>query len=326
MNDLIEIDNTGFGNCGYYAYAISFMSLLRKKSKDSKDSLEGTLNNLTFSNEEKELVTVLLLTSNSYFYSHQSTRIIETLFLNKLRNLLSEAYAKNVDIEGETLNIVITNELESRWFISDFLPLHTKTEEKEKREIIRAELSNNAKKNRKWATYSDLVMLNEKISNFSGCIDIALNSDHDYDETKINIKNKPWPIISKFSFAPKIFQEGNHWVSLVQKTEDTNLNTEKNQNIIKCCGKLIDHAAKLLLYGESKEKAKIILNVIKPVLELANQQSSSIGSVSSNINQKNILAKHRNFSTLNFFGMRRKTTSAKLIEELETQLSFASKN
>lgn len=84
---MFHVDNSGEGNCMYYAYSISLMYFLR--AKNSPDVTENIFNTLNLKEDEKVLLRGLL-SKDREFSSSEIKRIIEPILGKATRNLAAE--------------------------------------------------------------------------------------------------------------------------------------------------------------------------------------------------------------------------------------------
>ncbi|QEY52095.1 hypothetical protein [Legionella longbeachae] len=90
---MFQVDNSGKGNCMYYAYSISLMYFLR--AKNIPDVTEDIFNTLKLGEEERVRLRVLLSKSpEQEFSSSEIKNIIEPILGKATRNLAAE-YTKN---------------------------------------------------------------------------------------------------------------------------------------------------------------------------------------------------------------------------------------
>ncbi len=83
------VDNSGEGNCMYYAYGISLMYYLR--SKNDEDLSETVFNRLNLKNKEKEQLKTLLFKDKRQHFSDSSIKlVIEPIFNRAARDLVAK--------------------------------------------------------------------------------------------------------------------------------------------------------------------------------------------------------------------------------------------
>lgn len=86
---MLHVDNSGKGNCMYYAYSISLMYFLRTK-RDS-NTTEDIFNKLKLKDDEKINLRKLLATKRHIEFTHEEiTTIIEPILGRTTRNLAAE--------------------------------------------------------------------------------------------------------------------------------------------------------------------------------------------------------------------------------------------
>ncbi|HHF7374981.1 hypothetical protein [Legionella bozemanae] len=86
---MFDVDNSGKGNCMYYAYSISLMYYLR--AKNAPDITENIFNKLKLKEDEKILLRTLLSKNPNYqFTSREIKTIIEPILGKATRDLAAE--------------------------------------------------------------------------------------------------------------------------------------------------------------------------------------------------------------------------------------------
>ncbi|KTC81881.1 hypothetical protein [Legionella cincinnatiensis] len=97
---MFQVDNSGKGNCMYYAYSISLMYFLR--AKNIPDVAEDIFNTLKLGEEEKVRLRVLLSKkSDQEFSSSEIKNIIEPILGKATRNLAAEYTKKEFKLSPQ---------------------------------------------------------------------------------------------------------------------------------------------------------------------------------------------------------------------------------
>ena len=142
MNQKLEIDNSGRGNCMYYAYSISLMCFLR--SKGHKETTDQVLAKLQLVEEEKNrLYSLLSDASDESFTSDEIKNIIEPILGPATRSLgarrtrqeflddpmsspiftsayygLEYAFKQQLNLQQSPLAMLLDNQFDNREFTS----------------------------------------------------------------------------------------------------------------------------------------------------------------------------------------------------------------